>query len=66
MFLAAIVGISFVYINASFGHVTATSTAIFVFGGIAIVFGIILARVIGLINVKLPQLTKKEGESHAE
>ncbi|SHN50230.1 dehalogenase [Desulfitobacterium chlororespirans] len=43
-------GISFVYINASVGHIKATSTAIFLFGGISVVLAIVLARLLGLIS----------------
>jgi uncharacterized membrane protein len=50
LYLAAAVGFSFCYINASVGHVKATSTAIFVFGGIAVVLAVILARVLGFIG----------------
>lgn len=46
------VGISFVYINSGVGHVVATSTAIFVFIGSAVVLAVILARVAGLIGGK--------------
>lgn len=46
------IGISFVYINASVGHVKATSTAIFLFGGISVVLAIILARILGFITMK--------------
>lgn len=45
-------GVSFIYINASVGHAKATSTAIFLFGGIAIVIALILARLLGFIGVK--------------
>ncbi|HHV65157.1 MAG TPA: dehalogenase [Peptococcaceae bacterium] len=45
-------GISFIYINASVGHVKATSTAIFLFLGISVVLGFILARLLGFIKVK--------------
>ncbi|RJE48497.1 dehalogenase [Dehalobacter sp. MCB1] len=51
-------GISFIYINASVGHVKATSTAIFLFGGISVVLAVILARLLGYIGVK-----KKSNES---
>lgn len=50
-------GISFVYINASVGHVKATSTAIFLFLGISAALAVILARLLGFIGVK------KTGES---
>lgn len=53
-------GISFIYINASVGHVKATSTAIFVFLGISVVLGFILARLLGVINMK-----KNDGKSAA-
>lgn len=46
------IGISFVYINASVGHVKATSTAIFLFLGISAVLAVILARLLGFIGVK--------------
>lgn len=45
-------GISFIYINASVGHVKATSTAIFLFLGISVILGVILARLLGFIKVK--------------
>ncbi|AHF10443.1 MULTISPECIES: hypothetical protein [Dehalobacter] len=45
-------GISFVYINASVGHVKATSTAIFLFLGISVVLAVVLARLLGFIGVK--------------
>jgi len=51
-------GISFIYINASVGHVKATSTAIFLFLGISVVLAVILARLLGYIGVK-----KKSNES---
>ncbi|AHF09357.1 hypothetical protein [Dehalobacter restrictus] len=44
-------GISFIYINASVGHVKATSTAIFLFGGLAIVLAVVLARLLGFITI---------------
>ncbi|AFV03405.1 membrane docking protein [Dehalobacter sp. UNSWDHB] len=44
-------GISFIYINASVGHVKATSTAIFLFLGISVVLAIVLARLLGFITV---------------
>jgi drug/metabolite transporter (DMT)-like permease len=46
------VGISFIYINCSVGHVKATSTAIFLFLGISLVLAIALARLLGFIGVK--------------
>jgi FtsH-binding integral membrane protein len=46
------IGISFIYINASVGHVKATSTAIFLFLGISVVLAVVLARLLGLIGVK--------------
>ncbi|TCX53494.1 dehalogenase [Dehalobacter sp. 14DCB1] len=51
-------GISFVYINASVGHVKASSTAIFLFGGISIILAIVLARFLGFIRIN-----KKVNES---
>ncbi len=48
-FVIACMGISFVYINASVGHVKATSTAIFLFGGISLILAVVLARVLGLL-----------------
>ncbi|WP_368294178.1 dehalogenase [Dehalobacter sp. TBBPA1] len=45
-------GVSFVYINSSVGHAKATSTAIFLFGGIAVVVAVILARMLGFIGIK--------------
>ncbi|EQB21229.1 membrane docking protein [Dehalobacter sp. UNSWDHB] len=45
-------GVSFVYINTSVGHAKATSTAIFLFGGIAVVVAVILARMLGFIGNK--------------
>lgn len=51
-FAITCMGISFVYINASVGHVKATSTAIFLFGGISVVLAVVLARVLGFIGVK--------------
>ncbi|NBJ14611.1 MAG: dehalogenase [Dehalobacter sp. 4CP] len=45
-------GVSFVYINANVGHAKATSTAIFLFGGIAVVVAVILARMLGFIGNK--------------
>ncbi|RJE48501.1 dehalogenase [Dehalobacter sp. MCB1] len=56
-FVVACIGVSFVYINASVGHVKATSTAIFLFGGISLVLAVVLARVLGFIG------TKKKAES---
>lgn len=44
-------GVSFIYINASVGHVKATSTAVFVFLGISVVLAVILVRLLGLIGV---------------
>lgn len=46
------IGISFVYINSSVGHVKATSTAIFLFLGISVVLAVVLARLLGFIGVK--------------
>ncbi|RJE48534.1 MULTISPECIES: dehalogenase [unclassified Dehalobacter] len=51
-FAVACMGISFVYINASVGHVKATSTAIFLFGGISLILAVVLARVLGFIGAK--------------
>ncbi len=51
-FLIAATGASFVYINASVGHTKATSTAIFLFGGISLVLAVVLARILGFINTK--------------
>ncbi|QGZ99917.1 MULTISPECIES: dehalogenase [Dehalobacter] len=45
-------GVSFVYINASVGHVKATSTAIFLFLGISVVLAVVQARLLGFIGVK--------------
>lgn len=45
-------GISYIYLNAKAGHVKATSTAVFVFLGISVVLGFILARLLGFINLK--------------
>jgi predicted membrane protein len=54
-------GISFIYINSSVGHVKATSTAVFVFLGTALVLAIILARLLGYLDVgKLTQGLRKE------
>jgi hypothetical protein len=62
LYLAAAVGISFCYINAAVGHVKATSTAIFLFGGIAVVLAVILARVLGFIGTTgKPATAEKEG-----
>jgi uncharacterized membrane protein len=47
------IGISFIYINSSVGHVKATSTAIFVFLGISVVLAVVLARVLGYFG-KIP------------
>ncbi|NLI93530.1 MAG: dehalogenase [Peptococcaceae bacterium] len=43
-------GISFIYINSSVGHVKATSTAIFLFLGLSLVLAIILARLLGFLG----------------
>lgn len=43
-------GISFIYINSSVGHVKATSTAIFLFLGLSVVLAIVLARLLGFIG----------------
>lgn len=51
-FAITCVGISFVYINSSVGHVKATSTAIFLFLGISVVLAVILARLLGFFGVK--------------
>lgn len=51
-FATTCVGISFVYINSSVGHVKATSTAIFLFLGISVVLAVILARLLGFFGVK--------------
>ncbi|MDR0434345.1 MAG: dehalogenase [Gracilibacteraceae bacterium] len=50
LYLAAAVGFSFCYINMSVGHVKATSTAVFLFGGVAVVLAVVLARVLGFIG----------------
>ncbi|MDR1603362.1 MAG: dehalogenase [Gracilibacteraceae bacterium] len=47
-------GVSFIYINASVGHVKATSTAVFVFLGASVVLALILARVLGFLSGKKP------------
>ncbi|RJE48526.1 dehalogenase [Dehalobacter sp. MCB1] len=51
-FVIACMGVSFVYINASVGHVKATSTAVFLFGGISLILAVVLARVLGFIGAK--------------
>ncbi|MCM1566786.1 MAG: dehalogenase [Dehalobacter sp. 4CP] len=56
-FVIACMGVSFVYINASVGHVKASSTAIFLFGGISLILAVVLARILGFIG------TKKKAES---
>jgi hypothetical protein len=66
LYLAAATGFSFCYINASVGHVKATSTAIFLFGGVTVVLAVILARMLGFIGGTTGQATapapaKKEG-----
>ncbi|MDR1603292.1 MAG: dehalogenase [Gracilibacteraceae bacterium] len=62
LYLAAATGISFCYINASVGHVKATSTAIFLFGGVAIVLAVVLARMLGFIGAGKSVIpAKKEG-----
>lgn len=43
-------GISFVYLNAGVGHVKATSTAIFLFGGLSVILAIVMARVLGFLG----------------
>ncbi|ACL18776.1 hypothetical protein Dhaf_0712 [Desulfitobacterium hafniense DCB-2] len=43
-------GISFIYINSSVGHVKATSTAIFLFLGLSVVLAVVLARLLGFIG----------------
>lgn len=43
-------GISFVFINASIGHAKATSTAVFIFGGVSVILLVVLARVVGIIR----------------
>jgi hypothetical protein len=57
-FIIVCMGVSFVYINASVGHVKASSTAVFLFGGISLVLAVVLARILGFIGVK-----KKVNES---
>lgn len=52
------VGISFIYINASVGHVKATSTAIFLFLGLSILLGVIEARLLGFIGLGKAGLNK--------
>lgn len=52
-------GISFIYINASVGHVKATSTAIFLFLGISVVLAVVLARLLGFFGKQ----QKKENTS---
>lgn len=54
-------GASFCYINSSFGHEKATSTAIFLFFGTAIVMIVIWARTMGFIGGK-----KQKGETAHE
>jgi membrane protease YdiL (CAAX protease family) len=44
------IGVSFVYINSSVGHVRATSTAIFLFLGLSVIFAVILARLLGFLG----------------
>lgn len=43
-------GVSFIYINSRVGHIKATSTAIFLFLGLAVVLAVIIARITGLIR----------------
>jgi FtsH-binding integral membrane protein len=45
-------GVSFIYINTSVGHVKATSTAVFVFLGASVVLVLILARLLGFLSAK--------------
>ncbi|RJE48529.1 MULTISPECIES: dehalogenase [unclassified Dehalobacter] len=60
-FAIACMGVSFVYINASVGHVKATSTAIFLFGGISVVLAVVLARLLGFITVgKTKKISAKQ------
>ena len=51
-FAITAIGVSFVYINSSVGHVKATSTAIFLFLGVSVVLAVVLARLLGFIGVK--------------
>jgi len=51
------IGISFIFINASVGHVKATSTAIFLFLGISVVLAVVLARLLGFIGAKKKETT---------
>ncbi len=46
------VGISFIYINMQIGHAKATSTAVFVFIGSAVVLAVIWARLMGFLGGK--------------
>ncbi len=54
------VGLSFIYINTSFGHAKATSTAVFTFIGSAVVLMVILARLLGYFGGS----KAKAGASH--
>ncbi|NBJ16487.1 MAG: dehalogenase [Dehalobacter sp. 4CP] len=60
-FLITCIGLSFIVLNARIGHVKATSTGIFLFFGLSVIIGIVLARLVGLIGQgkkqKSPNLT---------
>lgn len=49
-------GISFIIINASVGHVKATSTGIFLFLGLSVILAVILARITGFIGKSKTQI----------
>ncbi len=52
-------GVSFIYINSSVGHVKATSTAIFLFLGLSVIFAFILARLLGFIRGQKKDILKE-------
>lgn len=59
VFLDLSVGISFIYINSLVGHAKATSTALFLFIGSAIVFAIIWARLMGFLGGNRNKVVKE-------
>ncbi|MEA4901524.1 dehalogenase [Desulfitobacterium sp.] len=54
-FLITCVGLSFVVLNSRVGHVKATSTGVFLFFGLSIIIGVLLARLLGFIGNKQKQ-----------
>ncbi|RJE47049.1 dehalogenase [Dehalobacter sp. MCB1] len=62
-YLITCTGISFVFLNSRVGHVKATSTGIFLFFGLSVIFAVILARLLGLLGKNGLSLMKQMKEA---